>query len=99
MARKVIWTYEATDDLNALAKYIARDSSFYAASFTKEILDASRSLKELYKRGRIVPEIENPQIRELLIRDYRLIYKIEKSRVIILALVHGARDLKALWKK
>ena len=99
MARKVIWSYEATDDLDALAEYIARDSSFYAAAFTQQILDASRFLNEFSERGRIVPELGNPNIRELLIKDYRLIYSMEQSRVVIVALVHGARDLKALWEK
>lgn len=99
MARKVIWSYEATGDLDALAEYIQRDSSFYAAAFTREILDASRSLNKFSERGRIVPELGNPKIRELLIREYRLIYIIEQSRVVILALVHGARDLKRLWEK
>ena len=99
MARKVIWSYEATEDLDALAEYIARDSSFYAAAFTHEVLDVSRSLNEFSERGRIVPELGDPKIRELLIRDYRLIYSIEQSSVVILALVHGARDLKALWEK
>ncbi|MBI5894367.1 MAG: type II toxin-antitoxin system RelE/ParE family toxin [Deltaproteobacteria bacterium] len=99
MARKVIWSYEATDDLDALAEYIVRDSSFYAAAFTQQILDASRSLNEFSERGRIVPELGEPAIRELLIRDYRLIYSIEQSSVVILAFVHGARDLKTLWEK
>lgn len=99
MARKVMWSYEATKDLDALAEYIARDSSFYAAAFTHEVLDVSRSLNEFSERGRIAPELGDPKIRELLIRDYRLIYSIEQSSVVILALVHGARDLKALWEK
>ncbi|MDP3040518.1 MAG: type II toxin-antitoxin system RelE/ParE family toxin [Deltaproteobacteria bacterium] len=99
MDRKVIWSYEATDDLDALAEYIARDSSFYAAAFTQQVLDISRSLNVFPERGRIVPELGNPDIRELLIREYRLIYNIKQSRVVILALVHGARDLKALWEK
>ncbi len=99
MDRKVIWSYEATDDLDALAEYIARDSSFYAAAFIQQVLDISRSLNIFSERGRIVPELGNPDIRELLIREYRLIYNIKQSRVVILALVHGARDLKALWEK
>ncbi|RJQ30971.1 MAG: type II toxin-antitoxin system RelE/ParE family toxin [Peptococcaceae bacterium] len=99
MARKIIWSYGATYDLDALTEYIAKDSSFYAAAFTQQILDASRSLNEFSERGRIVPELGNLSVRELLIREYRLIYTIEQSRVVILALVHGARDLKSLWKK
>lgn len=99
MAQKVIWSYEATADLDALAEYIVRDSSFYAAAFTQQILDISRSLNEFSERGRVVPELSDPNVRELLIREYRLIYSIEPSRIVILALVHGARDLKTLWEK
>ncbi len=91
--------YEAAEDLDALAEYISRDSSFYAAAFTQEILDTSRSLNEFAERGRIVPELGNPKIHELLIRDYRLVYSIEQSRVVILAVIHGARDLKMLWER
>jgi plasmid stabilization system protein ParE len=99
MARKVIWSFEATDDLDTLSEYIAKDSLFYAAAFTREVLDASSSLHKLSERGRLVPELGNSEIRELLIRDYRLIYTIEESRIVILALVHGARDLMTLWEK
>ncbi|HHT9113944.1 MAG: type II toxin-antitoxin system RelE/ParE family toxin [Planctomycetes bacterium] len=97
MARKVVWSYEASDDLEAIAEYIARDSSFYAAAFVREVLDASRSLNEFSERGRIVPELANPDIRELFVKEYRLIYGIEKPRVVVLGLIHGKRDLKKLW--
>jgi toxin ParE1/3/4 len=50
-------------------------------------------------RGHVVPEIGDKQIRELTIRSYRLIYRVEKSRVGVLAIVHGARDLKMLWAR
>ncbi len=99
MARKIVWSFEATDDLNAMADYIAKDSAFYAAAFVQEIREASRSLRGLSERGRIVPELSNPNIRELFVKEYRLIYSIEESRVIILGLIHGKRDLKALWEK
>lgn len=98
MARKIVWSYEATADLNALADHIARDSASYAASFVHEILLASRSLDILSERGRIVSELANPNIRELFIREYRLIYSIEETRTVILGLIHGRRDLKRLWE-
>ena len=99
MARKVIWAYEATTDIGELAEYIARDSVFYASAFVQEIRDASRSLNEFSERGRIVPELGNPNIRELFVREYRLIYSIEESRVVILGFIHGRRDLKILWER
>ena len=98
MARKVVWSYEAVADLESLAEYIARDSSFYAASIVREIRDASRSLERFSERGRVVPELSNGKIRELFIKDYRLVYDIEKGRVVILGLIHGKRDLARLWE-
>ncbi|MCL4497251.1 MAG: type II toxin-antitoxin system RelE/ParE family toxin [Deltaproteobacteria bacterium] len=103
MARKIIWTFGAADDLEATATYIARDSGFYARSFVREIRDASLSLKEFPERGRMVPEFSNTAVRELFIKEYRLIYKIKESRIVVLGIIHGKRDLKALsengeWK-
>ncbi len=98
MAQKIVWTYEATEDLTALAEYISRDSIFYATAFVQEILEESQLLSRFPKMGRVVPELKNLNIRELLIRDYRLIYSIEKSRIVILGFVHGKRDLKSFWE-
>ena len=99
MARKIIWTFESVDDLEAIATYIARDSGFYARSFVREIRDASLSLKEFPERGRMVPEFSNAAVRELFIKEYRLIYRIEEFRIVVLGIIHGKRDLKALSEK
>jgi len=99
MARQIVWSYEASADIEALANYISRDSIFYAAAFIQETLDVSRSLNEFSERGRVVPEFGDPNIRELFVREYRLIYSIEEDRIVLLGLVHGKRDLKTLWKK
>jgi hypothetical protein len=47
----------------------------------------------------MVAEINAPDIRELFIRSYRLIYHTMGDHIFILALVHSARDLTALWKR
>ncbi len=60
MARKIVWSFEAAADIEALANYISRDSAFYAAAFVQEILDVSRSLNEYSERGRVVPEFGDP---------------------------------------
>jgi plasmid stabilization system protein ParE len=51
------------------------------------------------ERGRVVPELEEPTIRELIVGSHRLIYEIDGADVNILGLIHGARDLAALWDK
>ena len=91
MARKVEWTDPAWDDLASIAEYIARDSEYYAATFVQEIKEAAASLAEFAERGQVVPEFGDPSIRELLIKSYRLVYRISEKRVVILTLIHGAR--------
>jgi plasmid stabilization system protein ParE len=91
MAREVVWTEPAWDDLEAAAEYIARDSQAYAAAFVEEIKAAAASLAEMAERGQIVPEIVDASIRELLVRPYRLVYQLNERQVRILAIIHGAR--------
>ncbi len=99
MAQEVIWAYAALEDLEAAAKYIHRDSPAYAASFVKQVMEASRSLCDFAERGRIVPEFKDKQIREIFVQSYRLIYRVEDTRVVIIALIHGRRDLRTAWSK
>lgn len=99
MARQIIWTESAWNDLEEAADYIARDSAYYAATFVLETRDASRVLKFHPQIGRIVPELNNSAIRELLIGSYRLIYNHKNDKIYILGFIHGTRDLPALWKR
>jgi toxin ParE1/3/4 len=99
MARKIIWSFEAIEDLKSISDYIARDSEFYASAFVHDIIDAIHSLKEFSEQGRNVPELSNPNIRELFIKNYRLIYKVDELHVFLLGIVHGKRDLGVLWEK
>lgn len=54
---EVKWSPEATEDLESIAAYIARDSEYYARAVVTEILSVSRSINELPMIGRVVPEI------------------------------------------
>jgi toxin ParE1/3/4 len=91
MAREVVWTDAAWEDLEAVAAYIARDSEAYAAAFVEEIKAAATSLAEMAERGQIVPEFRDASIRELLVQPYRLVYLLSERQVRILAIIHGAR--------
>ena len=99
MARTVRWTETATQDMEEAAEFIGRDSRFYAAALVQETRAAARSLRTFAERGRLVLEIDAPDIREIFIRSYRLIYQVTADHVFILAFVHGTRDLTALWQR
>ncbi len=94
MARQsVAWSEAAWRDLGSAADYIAQDSPQYAAALVREMRDASRALSDFSGRGRIVPELNDPEIRELVVGSFRLIYLVNAGRVTILAVIHGSRDL------
>jgi plasmid stabilization system protein ParE len=99
VARTVRWAETATQDLEEAAAFLGRDSRFYAAALVRETRAAARSLRTFAERDRVVPEIDAPDIREIFVRSYRLIYQVTADRVFILAFVHGARELTALWER
>ncbi len=99
MARRVAWTETAWRDLERAADYIAEDSPGYAAAFVRLVRDRARSLEEMAERGRVVPELNEPAVRELVVGSYRLIYEVADGDLFILGLIHGARDLGSVWER
>lgn len=92
MDREVIWTVLASEDLVSIAEHISRDSEFYAATVVRELVAASRSLTTLAERGRRIPESDNQSLRELIVRKYRLVYRVHPGRVEILRIIHASRE-------
>jgi toxin ParE1/3/4 len=88
----VIWSEPAKRDLRHIFEYIARDSIFYAKKVVNIIVEKSMSLDSSPRRGRIVPEINDPDIREIFIYSYRLMYQITTDNIYILGVIHGKRD-------
>ena len=94
--RRVVWTDQAQQMLDAAVAYIARDSRPAAEHLLIQALDTAASLDTLSERGRVVPELNRPTVRELFVQRYRLLYEVTPAEVQILAFVHGARDLTRL---
>lgn len=92
MAR-VVWTDSAWQELECAASFISRDSPRYAAALVEEARFTARSLSKFAGRGRVVPEVNDETVRELFVKRYRLIYEIRPDRVVILAFIHGSREL------
>jgi toxin ParE1/3/4 len=96
---KILWTEPSLNDLRAIRDYIAKDSETYAANFVESILSAVEQVSEFPRMGRIVPEADIPDIRELVFRGYRVIYQVHESAVHVLAVLHGYRDLSGMSPK
>jgi len=90
---KIEWTEPALLDLENIRDYIRRDSEYYAVRFAEKIIEAVESLEKFPEMGRAVPEVEEESIRELLLHNYRIIYRVEADRILVLTVIHGARDL------
>jgi toxin ParE1/3/4 len=83
----------AEADLAEAASFIARDSARYAKQFVRDAQSTARTLPRFPQRGRIVPEFERPDLRELIVGRYRMVYVIRADSVEIVTVIDGARDL------
>jgi plasmid stabilization system protein ParE len=71
----------------------------YASRFAERIIEATESLQSLPLRGRMVPEAGAEDIRELLFGNYRIIYRVEPTRVLVMTVIHAARNLAGMEPK
>ncbi len=90
----VIWAQQAVVDLRSIHDFIARDSRYYAKKVVHDIREIVDELNGLPKMGRIVPELNEEDVRELFLYSYRIIYEIKDEVIFVLAVVHQRRNLK-----
>jgi toxin ParE1/3/4 len=97
MAR-VVFTPTARGHLSRLRSYIAQDSPAAAKAMARRIRTDADRLTQHPEMGRVVPEYADPNIRELIVSPYRLIYRfdVEANTVFVVAIVHGSRLLPPL---
>ena len=81
---RIIWSPLSVERLEDIYDYIAMDNKIAAVTLIEEIFEKVETLKRNAQRGRIVPEAERKDIRELFVGEYRIIYKIEKDQIVIL---------------
>ena len=94
---QVRWTLQALDDLEAICMFIARDAPGVAAVFAQKAFDTAERLANFPRSGRTVSELANLDfpsgLREIILGNYRLIYRIRSGDVQILTVHHAARLL------
>ncbi len=81
---------QALKDLDNISEYIERDSEYYAKITVKKIYSAVNQLKTFPQMGRIVPEKQDPTLREILYRNYRIVYKYKDNEIYILTIFHSS---------
>ena len=88
---KIRWSPLAADDLEAIRDYIARDSATYAMLVVQRIMSAIDMLATSPQMGRVVPELRDPTVCEVIVGAYRIVYRYRHDAVEIATIFHGAR--------
>jgi plasmid stabilization system protein ParE len=90
---RVHWTARALARLDAICSYIAKDSPPAAAAMERRLLLRSRQIAAHPRSGRMVPDYERDDVRELIEGNYRIIYRIRTDQVDVVAVMHCAQLL------
>ncbi|MCZ2108460.1 MAG: type II toxin-antitoxin system RelE/ParE family toxin [Dehalococcoidia bacterium] len=90
---EINWTDEAVAALDGIAAHLSAWSPDRAAEVVKHIIERVESLREMPFSGRMLPEFEQVQLREVIVEHYRVVYRVAASGLVIETIVHGRRTL------
>ena len=90
---RVHWTETAINHLLAIYEYIAQNSPVYAQAMVAKVLNRSEQLAAFPRSGRIVPEYAAEDLREIIEKPYRIIYRIQLEQIDVVAVIHSAQLL------
>lgn len=90
---EVRWTDQSLADIENIAGFIAKDSIRYSKIQVQRFIDSTKILKTQPNLGRVVPEVSDDKIRELIQGNYRIIYRVLTSNRIDILTIHHSRRL------
>jgi toxin ParE1/3/4 len=88
---RVDFSPEALADLDTIFDYIAVDKPQAALRWVEKLIDRAEAAGEHPRAGRVVAELGDATIREVFLRNYRILYRVEKKRLLVLTSVEGHR--------
>jgi addiction module RelE/StbE family toxin len=90
---KIVWTLRSREDLRDIATFIAKDNPAAALKLGDLIFARVDTLEKFPELGRVVPERNQPNIREIVVKNYRIVYRLhpKENFLAILRVWHGAR--------
>ena len=89
------WSERSVNDLLAIQKFIAHDHPNTAKRWIEKLRQRARLAAEMPLAGRIVPEFNRMDIREVLLGNYRIVYRVNENNILILTVFEGHRLLKS----
>lgn len=90
----LIWTRRAIEDVQSIRQFIAQDSPHYAQLVTQQLIASVERLPAFPQSGRVVPEVNDPTIREVIQGSYRIVYRLIHDEIHIITVHHAARLLR-----
>ena len=91
---KIKWSHEALERLIEIEEYISKDSPARAIQFVDQLIEQAELLSGKPRMGRTVPELASPDIRELIFKKYRIVYRLKINSIEILTVFEGHRMLR-----
>jgi len=88
---RLTWSPRSIRDLESIREYIARDSPLYADLVVQRLVHAPERLQQFPESGRIVPERDEPHLRELIVRPFRLVYRVRDDSIEIVTVFRASR--------
>ena len=88
---KLIYTVPASTDLHNIFIYISIDSVVYARKFVRLLKNHVKGLKENPEKGRPIAPETFPTLRQVLYKNYKIIYTYDADKIIIHVITHQSR--------
>ena len=88
---RILWSPQALRDLESIHAYIVQDSELYAELVIHRILGSVARLAEFPESGRVVPERNDRALREVIVRPYRVVYRLRPGLVEIATVFRASR--------
>lgn len=92
---KIRWSHEALERLIEIEEYISKDSPARAKQFVDQLIDHAQLLSDKPHMGRALPELATPDIRELIFKKHRIVYRIKANQIEIVTVFEGHRMFRS----
>ncbi len=89
---RILWSPQSLRDLSAIREYIAKDSERFADLTVARIFSAVERLLQFPHSGRIVPERDQPKIREIIVGRFRVVYRVRDALLEVVTVFRASRE-------
>jgi toxin ParE1/3/4 len=90
------WTNQAVEDVRAIRAFIERDSLRYGCLVAERIVDATGRIELFPRSGRVVPEFSREDVREIIVGEYRIVYRLMGDIALLLTVFRSSRLVPVL---